>query len=219
MDLILENIAKIESQLPNGSKLIAVSKWQPNSKILEAYRQGFKAFGENYVQELISKSEELPKDIAWHMIGHLQSNKVKYIAPFVSLIHSVDSIKLLKEINKQAAKNGRKIDCLLQIHIATEDSKSGFDETTLIEALDTDLTQFENVSIIGLMGMSTFTDDLNVVRAEFQNLKDIFDSVQSKYPNIPFKELSMGMSGDWKIALEYGSTMVRVGSAIFGARS
>jgi len=218
MSEVFENIQKIESQLKEPCKLVAVSKRQPNSKILEAHSKGFKRFGENYVQELVSKSQELPQDIEWHMIGHLQRNKVKFIAPFVQLIHSVDSIKLLKEINKEALKNDRVIDCLLQVHIAKEENKSGFDKSGLLEALDADLSHFKNVRIIGLMGMSTFTENKEVVNTEFEGLKLIFDEVQQSYPNLPIKELSVGMSGDWKIAMDNGSTLIRVGSSIFGER-
>jgi pyridoxal phosphate enzyme (YggS family) len=218
MSVVFKNIQKIESQLNEACKLVAVSKRQPNSKILEAYADGFKRFGENYVQEIVSKSQELPKDIEWHMIGHLQRNKVKFIAPFIELIHSVDSIKLLKEINKEALKNERVINCLLQVHIAEEENKNGFDKSGLLEALGSDLSQFRNVSIIGLMGMSTFTDNMETVKAEFESLKLIFDHVQQTYPILPLKELSMGMSGDWRVAMDHGSTLIRVGSSVFGER-
>ncbi|WP_341228154.1 YggS family pyridoxal phosphate-dependent enzyme [uncultured Arcticibacterium sp.] len=218
MNQIAHQIKEIESQLDNQARLIAVSKRQGNDKILEAYNTGFKRFGENYVQELISKQEELPKDIEWHMIGHLQSNKVKYIAPFISLIHSVDSLKLLKEINKQALKNERVIDCLLQVHIAKESTKTGFDKNELIEALKTGLDIFSNVRIIGLMGMSTLTNDENEIETEFKGLKNLFDEVKDNNPELPLTELSMGMSGDWPLAVKNGSTLIRVGSAIFGKR-
>lgn len=218
MNQIASQIKEIESQLDNQVRLIAVSKRQGNEKILEAYNAGFKRFGENYVQELVSKQEELPKDIEWHMIGHLQSNKVKYIAPFVSLIHSVDSFKLLKEINKQALKNDRVINCLLQVHIAKESTKTGFDKNELVEALKTGLDTLPNVRIIGLMGMSTLTDDENEIETEFKGLKTLFDEVKNNNPELPLTELSMGMSGDWPLAVKNGSTLIRVGSAIFGKR-
>lgn len=218
MNQIPNQIKEIENQLDSKVKLIAVSKRQANEKILTAYHAGFKRFGENYVQELVSKQEQLPKDIEWHMIGHLQSNKVKYIAPFVKLIHSVDSVKLLKEVNKQALKNERVIDCLLQVHIAKESTKTGFDKKELLDALNTGIDSFSNVRIIGLMGMSTLTDDENEIETEFKGLKSLFDKVKNKYPKLPLTELSMGMSGDWPLAVKNGSTLIRVGSAIFGNR-
>lgn len=218
MNQIPNQIKEIENQLDSKVKLIAVSKRQANEKILTAYHAGFKRFGENYVQELVSKQEQLPKDIEWHMIGHLQSNKVKYIAPFVKLIHSVDSVKLLKEVNKQALKNERVIDCLLQVHIAKESTKTGFDKIELLDALNTGIDSFSNVRIIGLMGMSTLTDDENEIETEFKGLKSLFDEVKNKYPELPLTELSMGMSGDWPLAVKNGSTLIRVGSAIFGNR-
>lgn len=189
--------------------LVAVSKTKPVEDILELYRLGQKDFGENYVQELVEKQPRLPGDIRWHFIGHLQSNKVKYIAPFVSLIESVDSLKLLIEINKQALKNNRVIDSLLQVHIAQEQTKFGLDEKELAELMN---QHFDNVRIRGLMGMASFTDDLAKVRREFQYLKSLFD----KYPSL--QVLSMGMSSDYKIAIEEGSNMVRIGSLIFGER-
>ncbi|WP_304236727.1 YggS family pyridoxal phosphate-dependent enzyme [Jiulongibacter sediminis] len=216
---IAKSIAEIEEKIGGKAKLIAVSKKQPNEKLLEAYKAGFKRLGENYVQELCAKQEELPKDIEWHMIGHLQSNKVKYIAPFVHMIHSVDSFKLLKEINKQARKNERTIDCLLQIFIAEEDSKTGMEEQELWDLLaNPALKDLENVRICGLMGMSTFTENTAQVEKEFRNLKRIFDKLKEKHPELPATEISMGMSGDWPLAINCGSTMIRVGSAIFGAR-
>jgi pyridoxal phosphate enzyme (YggS family) len=193
--------------------LVAVSKTKPNELIIEAYGAGQRIFGENKVQELVEKKESLPKDIEWHMIGHLQTNKVKYIAPFVSLIHAVDSKKLIKEINKRAEQNNRVIPCLLQVHIAQEESKFGLDKDGVIEILKTD---FSNVSIVGLMGMATFTDNKNQIRKEFKYLKDIFDELKESQPN--FSILSMGMSGDYSIAIEEGSNMVRIGSSIFGER-
>lgn len=222
MNHITEKIKEIEVKLPAGVKLVAVSKLKPVETLMQAYEGGFRRFGENYVQELAGKFENMPKDIEWHMIGHLQSNKVKYIAPFVSMIHSVDSFKLLVEINKQAAKNDRVIDCLLQVHIAEEDTKTGMSEEELLEIINADqLKSLKNVRILGLMGMSTFTDDLYQVRREFKSLKKIFDDVKSMgkaSDNFSMNEISMGMSGDWPLAIEEGSTMVRVGSAIFGSR-
>jgi PLP dependent protein len=204
------------------AKLIAVSKTHSEEKIMEAYSLGHKEFGENKVQELVSKAEKLPKDIQWHMIGHLQRNKVKYIAPFVQLIHAVDSLKLLAEINKEALKNERVIDVLLQIHIAEEESKFGLDEQEALDLVSSsEFKQMQNVRIKGLMGMATFTNDTAQVRKEFKGLKKIFDQLKSEVPlahQADYKELSMGMSGDYQIALEEGSTMVRIGSAIFGER-
>lgn len=205
----------------NQSKviLIAVSKTKPVQDITEMYDIGQRDFGENYVQELVDKQALLPKDIRWHFIGHLQSNKVKFIAPFVHLIHGVDSFKLLKEIDKQAVKCGRVIDCLLQVHIAQEETKFGLDETELSEIFEK-IDELAHVRICGLMGMASFSDDLGKVRSEFHQLKVLFD----KYKLMPdvqhsFNILSMGMSGDYKIAIEEGSTMVRIGSLLFGARS
>ncbi|MGR3811708.1 YggS family pyridoxal phosphate-dependent enzyme [Jiulongibacter sp. NS-SX5] len=216
---VAENLKKIQSELPESVQLIAVSKKQPNSKLLEAYDSGFKVFGENYVQELCAKAEELPQDIEWHMIGHLQSNKVKYIAPFVKMIHSVDSFKLLKEVNKQAKKNDRVINCLLQMHIAEEDSKTGMTQDELTELLNSpELENLEHIRLCGLMGMSTFTDNQEQVKKEFLSLKNSFDKIKGEYSLPDFTEISMGMSGDWPLAVECGSTMIRVGSAIFGQR-
>ena len=211
---IASNLKEIKSSLPDEVTLVAVSKTKPNSDIKEAYQTGHRIFGENKVQELIQKAEELPNDIAWHMIGNLQTNKVKFIAPFASLIHSVDSMKLLKEINKRALQNNRIIDCLLQVHIATESSKFGFGikevESTLNQA-----KEFKNIRITGLMGMATFTDVTQQVVDEFKSLKTVFDSIKNDH----ITTLSMGMSGDYKLAIEQGSTMIRVGSAIFGHRN
>lgn len=222
MNHITEKIQEIEAKLPEGVKLVAVSKLKPVETLMKAYEGGFRRFGENYVQELTGKSESMPSDIEWHMIGHLQSNKVKYIAPFVSMIHSVDSFRLLMEINKQALKNNRVIDCLLQVHIAEEDTKTGMTEEELYEiARSEQLDTLANVRILGLMGMSTFTDDHDQVKREFKSLKKIFDAVKSmakESANFSMKEISMGMSGDWPLAVEEGSTMIRVGSAIFGER-
>jgi PLP dependent protein len=212
--------------------LVAVSKIQSAEKILQLYHEGQRDFGENYVQELVEKYEQLPKDIRWHFIGHLQSNKVKFITPFVSLIHGVDSEKLLKEINKQALKNNRVIDCLLQVHIAEEETKFGFDEKKLHEFLNSDLSKYKNIRIRGLMGMGSFSDDENKVRQEFKRLKELFNnyfSSKRKNNNSDFETsdiqhhasnvLSMGMSSDYKIAMEEGSNMVRIGSLIFGRRN
>lgn len=218
-----DNIAEIESEIkPYAAKLIAVSKTKPAANIQEAYDYGQRHFGENKVQEMAEKYEALPKDIHWHMIGHLQRNKVKYMAPFVHLIHGVDSVKLLQEIDKEAGKCGRTIDCLLQVHIAEESSKFGFDEAELDAFLSShQLEHFPNVRIIGLMGMATFTENLHQIREEFTGLKKLFDNLASRYTysNFHLTELSMGMSGDYKIALECGSTMIRVGSSIFGIRN
>jgi pyridoxal phosphate enzyme (YggS family) len=215
---IVGNIKEIENQLNGkGVRLVAVSKTKPVEMLMEAYESGFKRFGENYVQELTEKQDRMPKDIEWHFIGHLQSNKVKYIAPFVSLIHSVDSFKLLQEINKQAAKLNRVIDCLLQIYIAEEDTKSGMTEDECLEILQSEtLKNLTNINIVGLMGMSTFTDDETQVRKEFRKLKTFHTSLLSYYPYL--KTISMGMSGDYELAIQEGSTMIRVGSKIFGNR-
>ena len=211
---IANNLNTVLSSLPKKVTLVAVSKTKPNSFILEAYHAGQKIFGENKVQELAEKAKNLPKDIMWHMIGHLQTNKVKFIAPFVSLIHAVDSLKLLKEINKRAKQNNRVIDCLLQVHIATEDTKFGFNITQVEQAIN-NAKEFKNIRIVGLMGMATFTDNKQQVLEEFKSLNTIFESVKNK----DITTLSMGMSGDYQLAIEQGSTMVRVGSAIFGHRN
>ena len=219
---ISKNINQILSQIPDSVKLVAVSKTKPKEDIVEAYNGNYKIFGENKVQELVEKYEALPKDIEWHMIGHLQSNKVKYIAPFVHLIHAVDNFKLLKTINKEALKNNRTINCLLQMHIAKEETKFGFSIDEIKKMLDSDeYKNLENVNIIGVMGMATFTDDKEIVASEFQYLNDCFNNLKTKYffKNPDFKELSMGMSGDYKIAIEKGSTIIRVGSSIFGERN
>ncbi len=218
---INNNITNFRQNLPAGCKLIAVSKTQPLEKLEEAYAAGQRIFGENKVQEVVPKFEALPKDIEWHMIGHLQSNKVKYIAPFIHLIHSVDSARLLEEINKQAAKAGRIIICLLQLHIAKEETKFGFSEEEVMDLLSSpSFKNLQNIKIIGLMGMATFSDNPEQVRNEFRSLKKFFDTLKnSSLPEgVEMKELSMGMSGDYTIAIEEGSTMVRVGSAIFGSR-
>ncbi len=199
--------------------LIAVSKTKPNEDLMELYALGQRAFGENYVQELVDKAATLPKDIQWHFIGHLQSNKVKYIAPFVHLIHGVDSEKLLQEINKQALKQGRVIDCLLQVHIAEEDTKFGFDETSLMEFLQSGrLVNYPNVTIKGLMGMASFSDNQQQVQREFKQLKKCFDLAKNLIGET-CSILSMGMSGDYELAIQEGSNMVRIGSLLFGARN
>ena len=210
---IAENLKVLQKSLTNEVVLVAVSKTKTNADILQAYNSGQRIFGENKVQELVQKQEELPKDIQWHMIGHLQSNKVKYIAPFVSLIHGADSLKLLREINKRAAQNKRIIDCLLQVHIATESSKFGFGINELEDALIA-VQEFKNINIKGLMGMATFTNDKTQITKEFSGLKIAFNQIKTPQINI----LSIGMSGDYQIAIENGSTMIRIGSAIFGAR-
>ena len=220
---ISNNIKEFLSYLsPNSCRLVAVSKTKSPAVIQEAYEAGQRIFGENKVQEMTEKSGLLPKDIEWHMIGHLQRNKVKYIAPYVSLIHAVDSIRLLSEINKQGSKVNRLIPCLLQIQIAEEETKFGLSEEELILLLTSDeVKEMENIKIAGLMGMATNTDDKIQVRKEFKGLKRLFDQVNAmELPgHIDMKELSMGMSGDYKIAIEEGSTLIRVGSAIFGARN
>jgi len=219
---ITQNLTNIKSQLPAHVTLVAGSKTKPISDLMEAYEAGQRVFGENYVQELVDKHEQMPKDIEWHFIGHLQSRKVKLIVPFVSLIHGVDSLKLLEEINKQALKNNRIVDCLLQIHIAEEDTKFGLDEIELSEILkqvQNDKENFKNIRIVGLMGMATFTDNLNQIEKEFKQLKTIFDKYkQIDTMNIKLQSLSMGMSGDYQLAISCGSTMVRIGSSIFGNR-
>lgn len=203
--------------------LVAVSKTKPADAIKELYELGQRDFGENYVQEMVDKQAQLPTDIRWHFIGHLQSNKVKFIAPFVHLVHGVDSFKLLKEINKQAQKAARVIDVLLQVHIAKEETKFGLDEQELEELLNTnsaELHQLKNVRIVGLMGMASFTEDENVIRKEFHYLKTLFDKhAQVQTANSQWSVLSMGMSSDYRIAIEEGSTMVRIGSLLFGARN
>jgi pyridoxal phosphate enzyme (YggS family) len=219
---IKNNLNNLRQTLPDGCRLIAVSKTQPIEAIEEAYAAGQRVFGENKAQELVPKYETLPKDIEWHMIGHLQSNKVKYIAPFVHLIHSVDSVKLLEEINKQGVRCKRRISCLLQVHIATEETKFGFSADELKELIQSGaLSALGSVQIVGLMGMASFTDDKQLVRKEFQQLREIFESLNATpLPgNVEMKELSMGMSGDYPIAIEEGSTMIRVGTAIFGQRN
>ncbi len=221
MTEIQENITKLHELIPAGVKLVAVSKFKPKELLLEAYEIGFRAFGENYVQELVDKYEALPKDIEWHFIGHLQTNKVKYIAPFVHLIHSVDSFKLLREIDKQGVKNERVIECLVQIYIAKEDSKTGMDKSEYLEMIDSEeFKSLKNIKVRGLMGMSTFTENMDLIREEFRSLKDLFKQTRNiRTDNFSLEEISMGMSGDWQLAVEEGSTMIRVGSSIFGSRS
>jgi pyridoxal phosphate enzyme (YggS family) len=219
--MIKAQLAAIRSSLPATTVLIAVSKTHPIERIMEAYEAGQRDFGENKVQELVEKYEALPKDIRWHMIGHLQSNKVKYIAPFVHLIHGVDSFNLLKEINKQGQKNGRRISCLLQFHIAQEDTKFGLSlEESKAFLAGPEFSLLDHVRICGVMGMATFTENTEQIRQEFQNLHAIYQQLQSSYfpSNSEFKEISMGMSDDYPIAIEEGSTFIRVGSKIFGKR-
>ena len=219
---VSENIKYfLSKEIPSNVKLIAVSKTKPIEIIEEAYQSGHRIYGENKVQELAAKFEVLPKDIEWHMIGHMQSNKVKYIAPFVSLIHGVDSFKLLKVINKEGERNNRKIDCLLQFHIAKEETKFGLDLNEAIEFLKSE--EFKNlnhINICGVMGMATYTENNDTIRSEFKELVHIFNQLKNTYfSNNEFKEISMGMSGDYKIAIEEGATMVRIGSLLFGARN
>ena len=218
---ISENILKIKSKLPEGVSLVAVSKTKPISDLLEAYNAGQRIFGENKIQEMASKYNEMPKDIAWHMIGHIQRNKVKYMAPFVSLIHGVDSLRLLTEINKQALKNNRIIDCLLQVKIAAEENKFGLSENEVLNLLGSEeIKKFQNIKIVGLMGMATFTDNQEQLQKEFQMLKSVFDNLtHRKSSNFNLKTLSMGMSDDYPIAIKNGSNMIRVGSSIFGKRT
>lgn len=218
---IAENLLSIKNNLPEQVTLVAVSKTKPISDLMQAYEVGQRIFGENKIQEMMEKWEQMPKDIQWHMIGHVQTNKVKFMAPFVSLVHGVDSFKLLKEINKQAAKNDRVIDCLLQMHIAEEETKFGLDQEELKGILASDgFTEMKNIKVVGLMGMATFTEDQNQIKKEFSQLKSIFDylSSESTTQNLEPKILSMGMSGDYKLGIEFGSTMIRIGSSIFGGR-
>jgi PLP dependent protein len=223
MTIVQENITNFSRLLPKCVKLVAVSKFKPKELLLEAYEIGFKCFGENYVQEMVEKHEQLPRDIEWHFIGHLQTNKVKYIAPFVGLIHSVDSFKLLKEINKQAKACNRTISCLIQIYIADEDTKTGMTETEFLQMVqDPSFVELKNIKLLGMMGMSTFTDNTNQIEQEFVRLKTFFEYIKTEFTsveNMAFTELSMGMSNDWSMAINQGSTLVRVGSAIFGNRN
>jgi PLP dependent protein len=217
---IQSNLNTIKATLPEQVTLVAVSKTKPVSDLMQAYEAGQRIFGENKIQEMADKWEEMPKDIHWHMIGHVQTNKVKFMAPFVHLIHGVDSLKLLQEINKQALKNNRIIDCLLQIYIAEEESKFGLDESELNELLtSSELKEMKNIRILGLMGMATFTENQDQIKKEFTHLKSIFDSIQKiETENLQLNTISMGMSGDYQLAISCGSTMVRIGSSIFGGR-
>jgi pyridoxal phosphate enzyme (YggS family) len=218
---IKENLLKIIPSLPENVTLVAVSKTKPVADLMEAYKAGQRVFGENKIQEMTEKWEQIPKDVQWHMIGHIQTNKVKFMAPYVSLIHGVDRLKLLEEINKQALKNNRIIDCLLQIHIAEEETKFGLDEDELNNLLTSEsFKNLNNIKIVGLMGMATFTDNQSQIKKEFEHLKSIFDSKKSlSIKNCQLSILSMGMSGDYKLAIACGSTMIRIGSSIFGGRS
>lgn len=218
---IENNLNKIKASLPDGVKLVAVSKTKSNEEIMEAYQTGQQIFGENKVQELVRKWELLPKDIEWHFIGHLQSNKVRMMAPFVAMIHSVDSLKILKTINDEAKHVGRVIPCLLQFHIASEETKFGFSYEEAVQLLTTlKASDIDNIIIAGVMGMATFTDDAELIRKEFSILRDIFQKLRAVFfhGNDNFREISMGMSSDYLIAIESGSTMVRIGSTIFGDR-
>ena len=215
---ISENIKKYQGSLPKNTTLVAVSKTKPVSSLLQAYDAGQRVFGENKIQEMASKWEEMPKDIQWHMIGHVQTNKVKYMAPFVDLIHTVDSLKLLREINKQAAKHDRVINCLLQIKIAEEEHKFGLDHQDALLLLAKDIqATLPHVSIVGLMGMASFTDNKTQIETEFKKLSTLHQEFIKQHPQLTV--LSMGMSGDYTLALDHGSTMVRIGSSIFGARN
>jgi pyridoxal phosphate enzyme (YggS family) len=217
---IKDNLLQIKSQLPENVTLVAVSKTKPVSDLMEAYNAGQRIFGENKIQEMTEKWEQMPKDIQWHMIGHVQTNKVKYMAEYVSLIHGVDSLKLLQEINKQAAKHNRVIDCLLQMYIAEEETKFGLDEKELEDILHfVQNDKLQNIKVVGLMGMATFTDNQTQIKKEFLNLKSTFDKINSlSIVNYQLSIISMGMSGDYNLAIECGSTMVRIGSSIFGGR-
>ncbi|WP_309641685.1 YggS family pyridoxal phosphate-dependent enzyme [Flavobacterium sp.] len=216
---IQNNLTQIKQSLPSNVTLVAVSKTKPVTDLMQAYEAGQRIFGENKIQEMTEKQEQMPKDIAWHMIGHVQTNKVKLMASYVSLIHGVDSLKLLEEINKQAFKNNRIIDCLLQIYIAEEETKFGLNETELVELLQSEtFKNLKNIKVIGLMGMATFTENQTQIRKEFQHLKSIFDNLQPTTYNLQPSTLSIGMSGDYQLAIDCGSTMVRIGSSIFGGR-
>jgi PLP dependent protein len=218
MESISERLSNYHSKLGQQARLIAVSKLQPNSAIEEAYQAGQRLFGENYVQELCDKRELLPSDIEWHFIGHLQSNKVKYIAPFVSYIHGVDSFSLLEKINQSAKKHNRTIKCLFQLHVAVEETKHGLSQEEALElATRSEIKELSNVEICGVMGMASFSNDQDLIRREFRAIKETFNKLKPLFDN-KFTEISMGMSSDWEIALEEGSTMVRIGSAIFGER-
>jgi len=219
---VSDNLNKVKQHVPSHVTLVAISKTHPVDHIMEAYNAGQRVFGENKVQEMVSKQEVMPKDIQWHLVGHLQSNKIKYIAPFVTLIHSVDSLKLLVAINKEAVKANRVIDCLLQVYIAEEETKFGLSVEELTELLESEeYKQLTHVRVCGVMGMATFTDNEDQIRKEFKSLKTIFTNLKNSYfPNTDsFRHISMGMSGDYAIAIEEGSTMIRVGSSIFGHRA
>jgi len=219
---IAQNLYNLKNQIPGHVTLVAVSKTKPDEMILEAYRAGQLDFGENKVQDLVAKQERLPKDIRWHMIGHLQSNKVKYLASFVHMIHGVDSMKLLGVIDKEAVKNQRIIDCLFQVHIAQEEAKFGFSRDELLQMIQSEpFREVRNIRIRGVMGMATYTENSAQIREEFQYLKRIFEELKSSffYGDASFDQLSFGMSGDYQLAVEEGSTMVRIGSLIFGARN
>ena len=219
---IAGNIETIKKKLPNGVKLVAVSKTKPNEDILEAYHAGHKIFGENKVQDLVQKYEQLPKDIEWHFIGHPQTNKVKFIAPFIQLIHGVDSLKLLMAIDSEAKKNKREIGCLLQFHIAEEETKFGLTLSEAVEILESvEFKSLKNLKINGVMGMATYTDNIQQIRNEFKLLKTFFKTLKNEYFSEVknFSEISMGMSDDYVVAIEEGSTMIRVGSKIFGERN
>ena len=226
---IKENLIQIKSKLPNQVTLVAVSKTKPVEDLMEAYHAGQRIFGENKIQEMTEKWQQMPKDIEWHMIGHVQSNKVKYMVPYVKLIHGVDSLKLLKEINRQAVRWRKNVDCLLQIHIAEEETKFGLDENELEELLNSEeFKKMTNINVIGLMGMATFTDNQEQIKREFDYLKSLFNKYKSlktdtsdselAKQNCQLNTLSMGMSGDYQLAIDCGSTMVRIGSSIFGSR-
>jgi len=219
---VAENLKKIKKQIPAHVKIVAVSKTKPETEILNAYHTGHRLFGENKVQELVRKRGNMPKDIQWHFIGHLQSNKVKYIAPFVELIHGVESLKLLKTINKEALKNGRVQDCLLQVHIAKEETKFGLSEIELVNILShAEFKELKNIRVTGLMGMASFTEDIEIINKEFYYLSLLFKRIKNEYykNENSFSELSMGMTNDYLLAIEQGATIIRLGSCIFGERN
>jgi len=219
---IPENLNYIKSRIPANVKLIAISKTHPAETVMIAYNAGQRIFGENKVQEMLSKCEQMPKEIEWHLVGHLQTNKVKFIAPFVKLIHSVDSLKLLAVINNEAKKNNRIINCLLQVYIAKEETKFGLAQDEIESILNSqEYKRMENIQVIGLMGMASFTENTDQIRQEFKSLKIIFNNIKTQYftDKDYFRELSMGMSSDFSIAIEEGSTMIRIGSIIFGERN
>lgn len=217
MNTIAENIERLKEQLPSHITLVAVSKTKPVSDLMQAYQGGQRIFGENKVQEMVEKYEQMPKDVHWHMIGHLQRNKVKYMAKFVDLVHGVDSLRLLQEIDKQAAKHQRVIDCLLQARIASEETKFGLEPIRIRELLHSpEFAKLKNIRVVGLMGMASFTNDQDQIRSEFKTLQNLYQELKEEHQ---LSVLSMGMSGDYPLALECGSNMIRVGSAIFGARN